>query len=84
MASFDKETMDFPCPGCKKEIEATYYDIYSRREAKCKRCGSSYKFSSSTASNLKSALTNLESAQKKLSDSMSKLLKDAELVIKKK
>ena len=37
MPAYDKETVALECPGCKREMEATYYDVYSRREAKCRR-----------------------------------------------
>ena len=83
MLKHDKETVELECPGCKRTFEATYYDIYGRREAKCRRCSSSYKFDSSAAHNVQNALQDLERAEDKLKKSMQELYKKADVVIKK-
>ena len=57
----EKTTIEFPCPkGCSIKIKITYYEICSRREAKCSRCGSKYKFGSSETSNLRSAMNYVD------------------------
>ena len=84
MASYDKETLDLDCPGCKRPLNATYYDAYSKGEAKCQRCGSGYTFDSGRKSQFRSALQNLEQAQKKVSEALQHLVEKAEITIKKK
>lgn len=83
MSKHDKVTVEMDCPGCKKTFEVTYYDIYGKREAKCKRCGSSYKFDSSSARNVQNALKELEHSNDKLEKAMQEILKKAETVTKK-
>jgi hypothetical protein len=57
----EKKKIELPCPkGCSKKIQITYYDICSKKEAKCSRCGSKYKFGSSEASNLRSAMSYVD------------------------
>jgi|TARA_B110000238_G_scaffold193188_1_gene229342 hypothetical protein len=57
----EKTKIELPCPkGCSSKIQITYYDICSRKEAKCSRCGSKYKFGSSEASNLRSAMNYVD------------------------
>ena len=59
--NIEKQRISLPCPkGCSRAIEISYYDICSRREAKCSRCGSKYKFGSSESSNLKSAIRDVQ------------------------
>jgi len=59
--NIEKQKIPLPCPnGCSKAIEISYYEICSKREAKCGRCGSKYKFGSSEASNLKSAIRDVQ------------------------
>lgn len=82
MPAYDKETVTLECPGCKREMEVTFYDVYSRREAKCRRCGSSYKFDSSAASNLQRALQERERAEKKLEEAMGHMYDKADIQIK--
>lgn len=83
MPAYDKETVTLECPGCKREMEATYYDVYSKREAKCRRCGSSYKFDSSGAVNVKRALEEKERAEKKLEEAINNICDKADIQIKK-
>ena len=89
----EKQKLSLPClKGCSRDIEVTYYDICSRREAKCSRCGSKYKFGSSEASSLKSAmngvqkktdeLTKRSEQVEKLSKEMDKLSKELERDLK--
>ena len=57
----EKQKISLPCPkGCSRSIDLTYYEICNRREAKCSRCGSKYKFGSSEVSNLKSAIRDVQ------------------------
>lgn len=61
----EKQRITLPCPKGKacsysSKIEITYYEICSRREAKCRRCGSTYKFGSSEVSNLRSAMNYVD------------------------
>ena len=59
----EKQKIELPCPkGCSSysKIQITYYEICSRKEAKCSRCGSKYKFGSSEASNLRSAMNYVD------------------------
>lgn len=82
MIKLEKEKTILPCPKCKRDIELTYYDMYSRREAKCRRCGSFYKFGSSEASNLRSRIRDVGRAQEKFADAMEKIKEKAEITIK--
>jgi len=71
----EKQKISLPCPkGCSRAIEISYYDICSRREAKCGRCGSKYKFGSSEASNLKSAMSYVQ----RLTDEIERKSKELE------
>jgi transposase-like protein len=83
MSNMDREKTIIPCPGCKKEMEVTYSDIYSRHEAKCRRCGSSMKFNYSATAQFKSILSELGRAQEKVGKAMQKVIETAELTIKK-
>ena len=59
--NIEKQKTSLPCPkGCRRPIEISYYEICSRREAKCRRCGSKYKFGSSEVSNLRSAIRDVQ------------------------
>jgi len=83
MGTMDREKVQMECPGCKRPLEAIYYDIFSRREVKCNRCGSSLKFDFSSASQVHSAITDLERAQEKLEKAIQEAIHRAELTIKK-
>ena len=80
--NIEKRKISLPCPkGCSRAIEISYYDICSRKEAKCGRCGSKYKFGSSEASNLKSAIRDVQQKTdeiSKRSDQIEKLSKEIE------
>jgi hypothetical protein len=93
----EKRKIELPCPkGCSSKIQISYYDICSRREAKCSRCGSKYKFGSSEASNLRSAMNYVDritdeierkskELERKIQDfqkANERLLKSPDLVIK--
>ena len=82
MGKLEREITKIPCPNCKRDIEVTYINILNQREAKCNRCRSMYKFSSSDTSNLRSAISNLERAQEKFSDAFHRALKGADIIIK--
>lgn len=82
MGKLEKEKTTLPCPNCKRDIEVTYYDMYSRREAKCRRCGSFYKFGSSEASNLRSRIQDVERSQEKFAEAIMKIMEKAEITIK--
>lgn len=82
MTQIEKQTVELTCPSCQKEIEPTYYDICSRREAKCRRCGSMLKFNSSAASSLKSALNDLVRAQEKVGKCLEKAVETADTLSK--
>jgi len=79
--SLEKEIKELPCPKCKKAIKISMYDMYTKKEAKCSSCKSMYKFDSSAASNLRSALTSMENAEKKFSDAFQKLISTADITI---
>ena len=80
--NIEKQKISLPCPkGCSRAIEISYYDICSRREAKCSRCGSKYKFGSSEASNLKSAIRDVQRKTDEItkrSEQIEKLRKEIE------
>jgi hypothetical protein len=82
MSQIEKQSVELSCPGCQREIETTYYDICSRREAKCRRCGSMLKFNSSAVSYLRSALGDLGRAQEKVSKYLEKAIETAETISK--
>jgi uncharacterized Zn finger protein len=83
MTSLDHDILEISCPGCGKKIECTYYDLYSRKLAKCHYCGSFYKISLNAASRFRSAMINLEQSQKKFMEARNHLFNDAEILIKK-
>ncbi len=83
MGQLEKQKTTLPCPKCSKDIELSYYDMISRKQAKCRRCSSLYKFNSSDASNLRSKIRDLEKAQEKFSEAIQKIVKSADITIKK-
>lgn len=85
MLRLDKEIVQLEedCPGCKRPLVATYFDIYSRREVKCRKCGSAVRFDSSAAHNVQHALQELERSEDKLDKAMKEIFKKAEVTIKK-
>jgi len=78
MSNLEKEIKELSCPGCKKTIRVSYYDIFTHKEAKCTHCKSSYKFGSSEASNLHLSIRNMENAKEKLDESFEKIINKAE------
>jgi transcription initiation factor IIE alpha subunit len=82
MSAIEKQTVELTCPGCQREMEPTYYDICSRREAKCRRCGSMLKFNSSAVSYLRSALNDLVRAQEKVGKYLEKAVETADAISK--
>ena len=82
MSELEREPRELTCPKCKRDIKTTMYDMYSRKEVKCSSCGSMYKFDSSAASNLRSAISNLENAQKKFAEAYQKLMSTADILLK--
>lgn len=83
MLSIEKQKTTVPCPGCKKDIEVTYYEMYMRKEAKCRRCSSSYKFGSNEVSNLRLRMRELDKAQDKLADAVKLMVDKATATVKK-
>ena len=82
MGQLEKEKTSLPCPKCNRDIEITYYDMFSRREAKCRRCGSMYKFNSIDANNLRSKIRDFERAQEKFGEAVQKIMKGADIILK--
>ncbi len=83
MSSVENDIQNLECPGCKKPIKVSYYEIISRKEAKCTRCNSLYKFNSTELSNLRSSIKNVETANKKLEELFYKIVSKAEKKIAK-
>lgn len=82
MGNLAKERINIPCPKCRKDIIVTYYELYTKREAKCNRCGSFYKYNSIDAHRLYSAINEFEKAEKKFDDAVEKLFKSSDITIK--
>ena len=82
--SLAKEKIIIPCPGCNKDIEITYYDVYTRKTAQCRRCKSSYKFNSRFTSKLQSSIRDFERAQEKFQDAFQDVISNADIDLKKK
>ncbi len=82
MGDLERQKTEIPCPKCSRDIEISYRDMYSRREAKCRRCGSKYKFNSSDASNLRSKISDFERAQDKFGEAIQRILKGADIELK--
>ena len=82
MGDLERQKTEIPCPKCSRDIEISYRDMYSRREAKCRRCGSKYKFNSSDASNLRSKIRDFERAQDKFGEAIQRILKGADIELK--
>lgn len=80
--SLEKEKTSLPCPKCKRPIEITYYEMINRREAKCHRCGSIYKFTSRSTSELKRSIRTLEKAQEDFTDSFQEMISSADITLK--
>ena len=83
MPTYDKQTLELACPGCKKPLNLTYNDVCNKTEIKCTRCSSGYRFGSSSRNHLRNALSRMESAQKELSKAMGDLMKEREIFLKK-
>ena len=83
MSALEKQKTSLPCPSCRRDIEISYQDMFSKKEAKCRRCGSMYKFNSSDATNLRSRLRDFEKAQEKFGEAVQKIVKSADITIKK-
>jgi hypothetical protein len=82
MNDIAKQTTELPCPKCNRAIEISFYDMMSRREAKCRRCYSKYKFKSSPASNLRSKIRDMERAQEKFQEAVQDLIESADMELK--
>ena len=77
----EKQKIELPCPkrcSYSSKIEITYYEIISKKEAKCRRCGSNYKFGSSEVSNLRSSMSYVQ----RLTDEISRKSKELERKLK--
>lgn len=84
MTGIEKEKIELECPGCKRPMESTYYDVINRREVKCFRCGSSLKIQSMHSSRLSQAIRNLEKAQGEIQKELAEAISKAEQNIKRK
>lgn len=82
MSQIEKQPADLICPGCKKELSSTYYEIINRRELKCKKCGTLLKFNSSAIAGLRIALHDLDLAQDKVSKCLDKIAESAQVILK--
>ena len=83
MGNLEREKTEIPCPSCGRSIELTYRDLAgSKREAKCRRCKSSYKFNSSDQSRFRSAMRDFERSQKKFGETMQKVIASADVLVK--
>ncbi len=80
--SLEYEKIKIPCPKCKAAIEVSYRELIVRREAKCRRCNSTYKFSSHSTSNLSMKIRELEKAQENFRKSFKDLISSAEIILK--
>jgi len=83
MEKLEKEqhSCDCPNPKCKKEIEYTPYEIFLKKELKCKKCGSGYKLESSEIYHLKTSLNDYEKARYKFYQTLDKLISNADEII---
>ena len=82
MGNLEREKTEIPCPSCGRSIELTYGDLAGiKREAKCRRCKSSYKFNSSGQSRFRSAIRDFERSQEKFGDMMQKVISNADILI---
>ena len=80
--SLEREKTEIPCPSCNRDIELTYRDLSgSKREVKCRRCKSSYKFNSSDQSKFRSAIRDFERSQKKFGEMLQRVIKNADILI---
>ena len=82
MSEIENAPRELACPKCKRAIKTNLYEMYNRKEVKCSSCGSMYKFDSSAASNLRSAVSNMENAQKKFAEAYQKLMSTADILLK--
>jgi len=82
MGDLERQKTEIPCPKCGRDIKISYHDMFSRRKAKCSRCGSMYEFNSSDASNLRSKIRDFERAQDKFGEAIQRILKGADIVLK--
>ena len=82
MTDIEKQRIELECPGCKREIEISYYNLINRREARCMRCSSSLKIQSMNASRLSQALRYFERAQSDVQKELEEAIEKAELNIK--
>jgi len=82
MGQLEREKTEIPCPSCGRDIELTYRDLGSKREAKCRRCGSGYEFNSSDQSRFKYAMRDFEKSQEKFGKTMQKVISGADVLLK--
>lgn len=78
----EDSTTAFPCPGCGKEIEIKYRDIYTTRKAQCHKCRSEYRFESGTASRVRDRIRGLERASDDLRTALATAISKAEVLVK--
>ena len=82
MNDIEKQTTELPCPKCNRAIEVSFYEMMSRKEAKCRRCSSKYKFKSGPASTLRSKIRDMERAQEKFQKAVQDLVESADMELK--
>ena len=70
------------CPGCKRDIEPTFSDLYSRKEILCRACGCGFKLPASQQSELKHSLADYEKALRKKDEAMQKLMANVSVILK--
>ena len=81
--SLEREKREIPCPSCGRDIEVVYRDLAgSKREAKCRRCGSSYQFNSSDQSRFRLAMRDFERSQNKFGKPMQNVIANADVLVK--
>jgi hypothetical protein len=82
MNDIEKQTTELPCPKCNRAIEVTFYEMMNRREAKCRRCSSMYKFKSGSVSTLRSKIRDMERAHENFQKAIQELVKSADMEVK--
>ena len=80
IGTIERNKTEIPCPYGKR-IELSYKDwAGSKRQAKCRRCKSSFKFISGDQSRFRFAIRDLERSQKKIADTMKKVIANADII----
>lgn len=90
MSEFEKQEVSISCPNCKRDFDARVYDLAHRHEAKCPRCGTLFKFSSSGVSTLQSKIRDIDRAFDALAkargafdDALENAFESAQVILKK-